>query len=83
MIEILAAAAGALISACCVVSMTAGSRNEESRIAITKLTTSLDHISGTLEVIHVDMRETNRELFSRLSLVEQRVSKVEATTTLS
>jgi len=46
------------------------------------LTTSLDHISATLEVIHVDMRETNRELFSRLSLVEQRVSKVEATTTL-
>ena len=82
MIEILAAAAGALISACCVVGMTAGSRNEESRIAITKLTSSVEHIAATLEVIHVDMRETNRELFSRLSLVEQRVSKVEATTTL-
>ncbi len=82
MIEILAAAAGALISACCVVSMTAGSRNEETRRAVTKLTSSVEHIAETLKIIHVDMRETNCEVFSRLSLVEQRVSKVEATTTL-
>ena len=77
MIEILAAAAGALISAAAVVSMTAGNRNEEARIAITKLTSSVEHIAATLEVIHVDMRETNRELFSRLSQVENRVSKLE------
>jgi hypothetical protein len=42
----------------------------------------VEHIAETLKIIHVDMRETNRELFSRLSLVEQRVSKVEVTTTL-
>ncbi len=77
MIEILAAAAGALISACCVVSITAGSRNEESRIAITKLTSSVEHIAATLEIIHVDIKETNREIFSRLNQVENRVSKLE------
>ncbi len=77
MIEILAAAAGALISACCVVSMTAGSRNEESRIAITKLTSSVEHIAATLEIIHVDIKETNREIFGRLNQVENRVSKLE------
>jgi formate/nitrite transporter FocA (FNT family) len=76
-IEILAAAAGALISAAAVVSMTAGNRNEEARIAITKLTSSVEHIAATLEVIHVDMRETNRELFGRLSQVENRVTKLE------
>ncbi len=77
MIEILAAAAGALISACCVVSITAGSRNEESRIAITKLTSSVEHIAATLEIIHVDIKETNREIFGRLNQVENRVTKLE------
>jgi len=76
-IEILAAAAGALISACCVVSITAGSRNEESRIAITKLTSSVEHIAATLEIIHVDIKETNREIFGRLNQVENRVTKLE------
>ena len=82
MIELVAACAGALISAVAVMGVNASKRNMEGSMAITKLTSSVEHIAETLKTIHVDMRETNRELFSRLSNVEQRVSKVEATTNL-
>ena len=77
MIEILAAAAGALVSAAAMVSIGANKSNQEARIAITKLTSSVEHIAETLQIIHVDMRETNRELFGRLNQVENRVSKLE------
>ena len=82
MIELVAACAGALISAATVIGFNASKRNMESSVAITKLTSSVEHIAETLKIIHVDMRETNRELFGRISQVEQRVSKVEATTNL-
>lgn len=78
MIEILAAAAGALVSAAAMVSIGANKSNQEARIAITKLTSSVEHIAETLQIIHVDMRETNRELFGRLNQVENRVTKLEA-----
>lgn len=77
MIEILAAAAGALVSAAAMVSIGANKSNQEARIAITKLTSSVEHIAETLQIIHVDMRETNRELFGRLNQVENRVTKLE------
>jgi len=76
-IEILAAAAGALVSAAAMVSIGANKSNQEARIAITKLTSSVEHIAETLQIIHVDMRETNRELFGRLNQVENRVTKLE------
>jgi hypothetical protein len=82
MIELVAAIAGALISAVAVISINTSKRNMEGSVAITKLTSSVEHIAETLKIIHVDMRETNRELFGRISQVEQRVSKVEATTSL-
>jgi hypothetical protein len=39
-----------------------------------RLTASVEHIAEQLTVIHTDMRDANRETFTRLNSVEQRVS---------
>ena len=78
MIEVLAAVAGAVITATAMGLGGFSRRNYEARTAVIWLTTSVEHIATQLEVIHTDMREGNRETFSRLNLVEQRVSKLEA-----
>ena len=77
MIELVAACAGALISAVAVMGINASKRNMEGSMAIQKLTSSVEHIAETLKIIHVDMRETNKELFGRLNQVENRVTKLE------
>ena len=78
MIEVLAAVAGAAITATAMGLGGFSKRNDEARTAVIRLTTSVEHIATQLEQIHADMREANRETFGRLNLVEQRVSKLEA-----
>jgi hypothetical protein len=78
MIEIFAAVAGASISVACMGFMGVGKRNDEARDAVIRLTASVEHIAEQLTVIHTDMRDANRETFTRLNSVEQRVSKLEA-----
>jgi hypothetical protein len=77
MIELVAACAGALISAVAVMGINASKRNMEGSVAIAKLTSSVEHIAETLQTIHTDVRANNRELFGRLNQVENRVSKLE------
>lgn len=77
MIELVAAIAGASISVAAMLSVGATKRNEEASNAIAKLTSSVEHISKTLEIIHVDIKESNKEIFGRLNQVENRVSKLE------
>jgi len=77
MIELVAACAGALISAVAVMGINASKRNMEGSVAIAKLTSSVEHIAETLQTIHTDVRANNRELFARLNQVENRVSKLE------
>ena len=78
MIEVLAAVAGAAITAAAMGLGGFTKRNDEARTAVIRLTTSVEHIATQLEVIHADMREANRETYTRLNSVEQRVSKLEA-----
>ena len=78
MIEVIAAVAGAAITATAMGLGGFSRRNDEARTAVIRLTTSVEHIATQLEVIHTDMREANRETYTRLSSVEQRVSKLEA-----
>ena len=78
MIEFLAAVAGAAITAAAMGLGGFTKRNDEARTAVIRLTTSVEHIATQLEVIHTDMREANRETYTRLNSVEQRVSKLEA-----
>jgi len=77
MIELVAACAGALISAVAMMGVNASKRNMEGSVAIAKLTSSVEHIAETLQTIHTDVRANNRELFGRLNQVENRVSKLE------
>ena len=77
MIELVAACAGAIISAVAVMGVNASKRNMEGSVAIAKLTSSVEHIAETLQTIHTDVRANNRELFGRLNQVENRVSKLE------
>jgi len=78
MIEIWAAITGASISIGAMGIMGFSKRNVEGREAVVRLTTAVEHIATQLEVLHVDMKEDRRETFSRISGVEQRVSKLEA-----
>ena len=77
MIEIFAAITGASISVAAMGAFGIGKRNDEARDAVIRLTASVEHIVAQLEIIHTDMRDANRETFSRLNSVEQRVSKLE------
>jgi len=77
MIEIFAAITGASIAVAAMGAFGIGKRNDEARDAVIRLTASVEHIVAQLEIIHTDMRDANRETFSRLNSVEQRVSKLE------
>ena len=52
-------------------------RNEEASAAIVRLTSAVEHIANSLEILYVDIKQTNREMFTRLNQVENRVSKLE------
>ena len=77
MIEILAAALGASISVAAMGIFGYSRRNEEASAAIVRLTSAVEHIASSLEILHVDIKTTNREMFTRLNQVENRVSKLE------
>jgi hypothetical protein len=76
-IEILAAALGASISVAAMGIFGYSRRNEEASAAIVRLTSAVEHIANSLEILHVDIKQTNREMFTRLNQVENRVSKLE------
>jgi hypothetical protein len=78
MIEVIAAIAGASISVAAMGAMGFGKRNDEARDAVIRLTSAVEHIALQLEAMHVDIREDDqRETYTRLNSVEQRVSKLE------
>lgn len=77
MIEVLAALAGATITAASMGAMGFSRRNDQARDAVIRLTSAVEHIAAQLEVLHIDIKEDRRETFTRLSTVEQRVSKLE------
>jgi len=76
-IEILSAVAGASISVAAMGIFGYSRRNEEASAAIVRLTSAVENIATSLNTLHVDIKETNREMFTRLNQVENRVSKLE------
>jgi len=78
MIEVLAAVAGAAITAAAMGLGGFSRRNDEARTGIIRLTTSVEHIAAQLEVLHTDIKDDRKETFQRLGVVEQRVTKLEA-----
>ena len=77
MIEILSAVAGASISVAAMGIFGFSRRNEEASAAIVRLTSAVENIATSLNTLHVDIKDTNREMFTRLNQVENRVSKLE------
>jgi len=76
-IEILAAAAGASMSIAAMGFFGYSRRNEEASASIVRLTSAVEHIASSLEILHVDIKQSNREMFTRLNQVENRVTKLE------
>ena len=73
MIEVLAAVAGAAITWAAGFSR----RNDEAREAVIRLTAGVENIGKQLQILHTDIKDERREMFGRISNVEQRVSKLE------
>jgi len=42
-----------------------------------RLTSAVENIAASLNILHVDIKESNKEVFTRLNQVENRVSKLE------
>jgi copper(I)-binding protein len=78
MVEIVAAIAGASISVAAMGAMGFTKRNDEARDAVIRLTSAVEHIATQLEVLHTDIKDDRKEMFQRLNLTEQRISKLEA-----
>ena len=76
-IEIIAAISGASISVAALGAMGFTRRSDEARDAVIRLSSAVEHISNQLETLHSDLKEAQKETFSRLGSVEQRVSKLE------
>lgn len=76
-IEVLAAVAGASITWAAMGSMGFSRRNDEAREAVIRLTAGVENIATQLQILHTDIKDERKEMFGRLSGVEQRVSKLE------
>jgi hypothetical protein len=77
MIEVIAAVAGAFIGIAGMGAMGFTRRNDEARDAVIRLTSAVENIATQLSVLHLDIKEDRKETFTRLSSVEQRVTKLE------
>lgn len=78
MIELIAAVAGASISVAAMGAMGFSRRNDEARDAVVRLTSAVESISVQLQILHTDIKDERKETFGRLNGVEQRITKLEA-----
>ena len=78
MIELIAAAAGALIG------ITASGiggfmrRDTEASMAVVRLTSAVEHIAGEVSLLRQEIKEDRQELYPRIGNIEQRLAKLEA-----
>jgi hypothetical protein len=79
--EVLAAAAGAAISAtltAITMGISASSKRAiEGRDAVIRLTTAVENVAGRLEQLHVDIKADRREIFGRMNDIEHRLTRLE------
>ena len=77
MIEVLAALAG---SAIMLVGMSAtgfNKQNRENRDALIRLSTAYENLVGRLDVMGLEMKSKDHEIFARLNNLERAVAKLE------
>lgn len=78
MIEILAAAVGAVIG---IAASGIGGmlrRDNDAASAVVRLTAAVEHIAGEVSLMRGEMREDRTELFGRIGQIEQRIAALEA-----
>jgi hypothetical protein len=79
-IEVIAALVGSAFTALVMATNGAIRKNTTNRDVVTRLTVAVENVATRLEELHVDIRADRKETFGRLNSVEQRVSRLEATT---
>lgn len=78
MIEIIAAVIGASIGIAGVSASGFSRRNNESREAVIRLTMAVESIAGKLEELHEDMKSDRKEIYSKLSNHDHRLTLLES-----
>ena len=78
MIEIIAAVVGASIGIAGVSASGFSRRNNESREAVIRLTMAVESIAGKLEELHEDMKSDRKEIYSKLSNHDHRLTLLES-----
>jgi outer membrane murein-binding lipoprotein Lpp len=76
-IEIAAAAIGACIGVAGASASGFSRRNSESRDAVIRLTMAVESIAGKLEELHQDMKSDRKEIYSKLSRHDHRLTILE------
>ena len=79
MVEIIAALVGSAFTAVFMATGGAIRGNTTNREVVTRLTVAVENVATRLEELHVDIKADRKETFGRLNSVEQRVSRLEAT----
>ena len=79
MVEIIAALVGSAFTALAMATGGAIRGNTTDREVVTRLTVAVENVATRLEELHVDIKADRKETFGRLNSVEQRVSRLEAT----
>ena len=79
MVEIIAALVGSAFTAVVMAAGGAVRGNTTNREVVTRLTVAVENVATRLEELHVDIKADRKETFGRLNSVEQRVSRLEAT----
>lgn len=77
MVEIIAALVGSAFTASLMGATGAIRGNMSNREVVTRLTVAVENVATRLEELHVDIKADRKETFTRLNLVEQRVSMLE------
>ncbi len=78
MIELLAAVAGASITAAAMSLNAASRQNVQTRETIVRLTTAVENLAERLDEFHRDVKDNNSEIFQRLRVLESSVARLEA-----
>lgn len=53
-------------------------RDNEASLAVVRLTTGVEHISGEISLLRQEIKEDRQELYPRISQIEQRLAALEA-----
>ena len=77
MIEIAAAAVGACIGIAGASASGFSRRTSKSRDAVIRLTMAVESIAGKLEELHQDMKSDRKEIYSKLSSHDHRLTILE------